>query len=98
MCEYRNLFLQSFLTEFVQIHAKGYNTDWLRTVKGQSQIVLKPKTTQEVAEIVGHCIQRKLAICPQGGNTGLVGGSVPVFDEIIISTELMNQIEGKKSF
>lgn len=29
---------------------------------------------------------------PQGGNTGLVGGSVPVFDEIILSTVLMNQI------
>lgn len=31
-------------------------------------------------------------MCPQGGNTGLVGGSVPVFDEIILSTQLMNQI------
>lgn len=29
---------------------------------------------------------------PQGGNTGLVGGSVPVFDEIILSTALMNKI------
>lgn len=28
----------------------------------------------------------------QGGNTGLVGGSVPVFDEIILSTALMNQV------
>jgi FAD/FMN-containing dehydrogenase len=40
-----------------------------------------------------HCFNRGLAVCPQGGNTGLVGGSVPVFDEIVISTELMNQIE-----
>lgn len=29
---------------------------------------------------------------PQGGNTGLVGGSVPVFDEIILSTALMNRV------
>ena len=36
-----------------------------------------------------------MAICPQGGNTGLVGGSVPVFDEVIISTNLMDKIEGK---
>jgi len=28
----------------------------------------------------------------QGGNTGLVGGSVPVFDEVIISTQLMNSV------
>lgn len=29
---------------------------------------------------------------PQGGNTGLVGGSVPVFDEILVSTALMDQV------
>ena len=29
---------------------------------------------------------------PQGGNTGMVGGSVPVFDEVILSTALMNQV------
>ena len=29
---------------------------------------------------------------PQGGNTGLVGGSVPVFDEVVISTQKMNKI------
>ena len=67
----------------------------MNTVRGQSKIVLKPKTTEEVAELVGHCVRRKLAICPQGGNTGLVGGSVPVFDEVIISTNLMDKIEGK---
>ena len=72
----------------------GFNTDWLRTVRGQSQLVLKPKTTEEVAKIVGHCVKRKLAVCPQGGNTGLVGGSVPVFDEIVVSTALMDKIEG----
>lgn len=40
-----------------------------------------------------YCNQRVLAVCPQGGNTGLVGGSVPVFDEVVLSTQLMNQIE-----
>ena len=80
---------------FITISIQGYNTDWLNTVRGQSKIVLKPKTTEEVAELVGHCVRRKLAICPQGGNTGLVGGSVPVFDEVIISTNLMDKIEGK---
>ena len=73
---------------------EGYNTDWLNTVRGQSQVVLRPKDTLEVAKIVGHCIKNKLAVCPQGGNTGLVGGSVPVFDEIVLSTSLMDKIEG----
>jgi FAD/FMN-containing dehydrogenase len=34
----------------------------------------------------------RLAVVPQGGNTGLVGGGVPVFDEIILSTANMNSI------
>ena len=67
-------------------------------MRGESKIVLKPKTTEEMSKIVGHCVKRKLAICPQGGNTGLVGGSVPVFDEVIISTALMDQIEGQFEF
>lgn len=53
---------------------------------------MKPKTTQEVSKILEFCNSNRLAVCPQGGNTGLVGGSVPVFDEVIISTSLMNQI------
>ncbi|KAK7473304.1 hypothetical protein BaRGS_00035436 [Batillaria attramentaria] len=70
----------------------GYNTDWLRTVRGSSKLLLRPKTTEEVAAILSYCHDRGLAVVPQGGNTGLVGGSVPVFDEVIISTHLMNNI------
>lgn len=59
---------------------------------GSSQLVLRPKTTSEISKILKYCNGRKLAVVPQGGNTGLVGGSVPVFDEIVISTQLMNKI------
>ena len=61
---------------------------------GQSQIALKPKTTDQVSAVLAHCHHRRLAVVPQGGNTGLVGGSVPVFDEIILSTLNMNTILG----
>lgn len=57
-----------------------------------SKCILKPKTTHEVSAILKFCNTHNLAVCPQGGNTGLVGGSVPVFDEIVLSTTLMNQI------
>ncbi|XP_042314538.1 D-2-hydroxyglutarate dehydrogenase, mitochondrial isoform X2 [Sceloporus undulatus] len=59
---------------------------------GCSKVVLKPQTTLEVSEILRYCSERNLAVNPQGGNTGLVGGSVPVFDEIILSTALLNQV------
>ncbi|KAJ4443708.1 hypothetical protein ANN_05383 [Periplaneta americana] len=71
---------------------ESYNVDWLGMVRGASQVVLKPKTTEEVSAILKYCNAENLAVCPQGGNTGLVGGSVPVFDEVIISTSLMNKI------
>ncbi|XP_066536479.1 D-2-hydroxyglutarate dehydrogenase, mitochondrial isoform X3 [Hoplias malabaricus] len=68
------------------------NVDWLKSVKGNSELLLRPKTTEEVSQILRYCNERNLAVSPQGGNTGLVGGSVPVFDEIILSTSLMNQV------
>lgn len=71
---------------------KSYNKDWLNMVCGYSAIALKPKSTEEVSEILKVCRKEHLAVCPQGGNTGLVGGSVPVFDEVIISMSLMNKI------
>lgn len=70
----------------------AYNKDWLNMVCGQSSVALKPKTTEEVSEIMKICYKENLAVCPQGGNTGVVGGSVPVFDEVILSMSLMNKI------
>lgn len=37
----------------------------------------------QVSQILKYCNSRSLAVVPQGGNTGLVGGSVPVFDEVM---------------
>ncbi|NXP48277.1 D2HDH protein, partial [Heliornis fulica] len=68
------------------------NVDWLRSLRGCSKLMLKPQTTAEVSQVLRYCHERNLAVNPQGGNTGLVGGSVPVFDEIILSTVLMNRI------
>lgn len=59
---------------------------------GRSRVALKPQTTQQVSRILAHCNRRHLAVVPQGGNTGLVGGSVPLADEIVLTTSAMNQI------
>ncbi|GAA5806300.1 hypothetical protein EDC94DRAFT_598647 [Helicostylum pulchrum] len=71
-----------------------FNTDWMHKFRGKSQLVLKPKTTQQVSDIMRYCNDQKLAVVPQGGNTGLVGGSVPVFDEVVLSLQGMNKIRG----
>ncbi|KAI1144157.1 D-lactate dehydrogenase 2 mitochondrial precursor [Hypoxylon sp. FL0543] len=69
-----------------------FNLDWMRKFKGHCKLVLKPGSTEEVSKVLKYCNENKLAVVPQGGNTGLVGGSVPVFDEIVVNTSRMNQI------
>ena len=69
-----------------------YNSDWMRKYRGQAKLVLKPGSTEEVSKILKYCNDNMLAVVPQGGNTGLVGGSVPVFDEIIINLQRIDKI------
>jgi hypothetical protein len=52
-----------------------FNDDWMNKYHGKSPIVVKPKTTEEVAAVVKYCNDEGIAIVPQGGNTGLVGTS-----------------------
>ncbi|TPX32062.1 hypothetical protein SmJEL517_g04764 [Synchytrium microbalum] len=70
-----------------------YNTDWFKKYKGNAQAVLLPKSTQDVSSIMKYCYENTIAVCIQSGNTGLVGGSIPVHDEVIISMAKMNKIE-----
>lgn len=55
----------------------GYEIDWTRRHVGRAAAVLRPRTCDQVAEMVRWCGDRSVALVPQGGNTGLVGGSVP---------------------
>lgn len=66
--------------------------DWLGKYRGKSRLALKPNKTEQVSAILSYCNDRKLAVVPQGGNTGLVGGSVPCRDEIVLSMGRMNAI------
>lgn len=59
---------------------------------GSAQLALLPQNAVELSEILRFCNERRLAVVPQGGNTGLVGGSVPVFDEVVLSTRRMNKL------
>ncbi|EFW22746.1 hypothetical protein D8B26_006327 [Coccidioides posadasii str. Silveira] len=69
-----------------------FNRDWMKKYRGHTRLVLKPQSTREVSLILQYCNTNRLAVVPQGGNTGLVGGGVPVFDEIVINMSRMNQI------
>ncbi|CDW78252.1 d-lactate dehydrogenase mitochondrial precursor [Stylonychia lemnae] len=71
---------------------KPYNIDFTKKYVGQCSLVLTPQNEKQIQEILKYCNEKKLAVVPQGGNTGLVGGSVPLQDEIVISTKKLNKI------
>ena len=71
---------------------ESFNSDWMRKYKGCSKLVVKPGSTEDVSKVLRYCNENSLAVVPQGGNSGLVGGSVPVYDEIVISMSRMNRI------
>ena len=70
----------------------AFNDDWMGKYSGKSTTVLKPRTTEEVSKIVKYCNEKRIGIVPQGGNTGLVGGSVPVRDELVLNLSNLNKI------
>ena len=55
----------------------GYEQDWRRRAQGKALCVVRPGSTEEVARVVQACAAARVSIVPQGGNTGLVAGSVP---------------------
>jgi FAD/FMN-containing dehydrogenase len=70
-----------------------YNVDWTGHYRGSSSIIVRPESTKEVSRILSYCHKRRIGVVPQGGNTGLVGGSVGIGGEVILSLEKMNNIE-----
>ena len=69
-----------------------YTTDWTRRFVGRTPVVVRPGSTREVVEVVCRCAAAGAAIVPQGGNTGLVGGSVPLHGEVVLSTLRLDDI------
>jgi len=73
---------------------KPYFTDWRRQYSAPAECVVRPAATAEVAAVVALCAREEVAVVAQGGNTGLVGGSVPTGTrrEIVLSLGRMNRI------
>src|SRR5512139_1340216 len=74
--------------------AAPYLTDWRKQFQGPALCVVRPSSTQEVSAVVRLCAGAGVAVVPQGGNTGLCGGSVPTGAqrEIVLSLARMNRI------
>src|SRR3954468_8989214 len=73
---------------------KPYLTDARKLYTGSAECVVRPASTAEVSRVVALCGQQGVAVVPQGGNTGLSGGSVPTGTrrEIVLSLSRMNRV------
>jgi FAD/FMN-containing dehydrogenase len=71
-----------------------YFIDWRKRYRGEAECVVRPASTAEVSNVVRLCAHEGVALVPQGGNTGLCGGSVPTGAgrEIVLSLARMNRI------
>jgi FAD/FMN-containing dehydrogenase len=93
----------ALLERFSQIVGSGYALtdpvdqapylkEWRDLYVGRSPLVLRPGSTQEVAAILALAYDVRVAIVPQGGNTGLVGGQIPFGHEVVVSLTRMNKM------
>lgn len=71
-----------------------YLNDWRKRAQGAALAVLRPGNSQEVAQITQLCHQHRIPIVPQGGNTGLVQGSVPdqTGTAVVLSLRRLNHV------
>src|SRR3984957_18935898 len=69
-----------------------YVTEERDLFHGRSPLVLRPGSTAEVAAICKLATEYRIALVPQGGNTGLVGGQTPHHGEVVVSTRRMDRI------
>ena len=69
-----------------------YVTEERDLFHGRSPLVLRPGSTAEVSDICKLASEHKIALVPQGGNTGLVGGQTPHHGEVVISLRRLDKI------
>jgi FAD/FMN-containing dehydrogenase len=75
--------------------AAPYGKDWRGRYANEALAVVFPSDTQQVSEVVKLCAANKISIVPQGGNTSLCGGSVPLagaIPQIVINLSRMNRV------
>lgn len=70
----------------------GYAVDWTGRFRGDPPAVIRPGSTAEVAQVVRWCRRTGTPIVAQGGNTGLVGGGVPLSGEVVVSLRRLSEI------
>jgi FAD/FMN-containing dehydrogenase len=71
----------------------GYTTDWTRRYHGDALCVVRPGSAEQVSGVLRACAAHGVSVVTQGGNTGLVGGSVPIGgNPVVLSTRRLHEL------
>lgn len=70
----------------------GFERDLTGRFGGSALAVVRPATVEEVAAVVRLCNERRIAVVPQGGNTGMVGAGVPEDGELVLSLARLDEL------
>ncbi len=71
----------------------AHTTDWTGRWSGPARAVVRPGSAAEVAAVLAACARSGVAVVPQGGNTGLVGGGVPRAGEVVVVTTRLDALD-----
>jgi FAD/FMN-containing dehydrogenase len=71
---------------------RSHVVDWTGRWQGTTPAVLRPRDAEEVVAVVQAARRHRIALVPQGGNTGLVGGSVPLAGEVVVDLRSLRSI------
>jgi FAD/FMN-containing dehydrogenase len=71
---------------------QAYERDYTGRYEGRARLVIRPGDTSQVAGVLSVCSSHRVAVVPQGGNTGLVGASVPRGGEIVVSLRRLTEL------
>jgi glycolate oxidase len=69
-----------------------YSHDETETLSFLPEIVIKPRTAEEISSILKICNQDRIPVTPRGAGTGLSGGALPYLGGVLLSMERMNSI------
>ncbi|MEP6676344.1 MAG: FAD-linked oxidase C-terminal domain-containing protein [Ferruginibacter sp.] len=89
-------FLKSTLGDayvlFDETSMKEYGHDETENLLFLPDVVIKPRTAEEISAVMKYCNEKKIPVTPRGAGTGLSGGALPHLGGVLISTERMNSI------
>ena len=70
----------------------NYGHDETENLHYSPEVVIKPRTAEEISAILKICNKERIPVTPRGAGTGLSGGALPHLGGVLLSTERMNSI------